>query len=157
MMIAGAGDELQGIKRGILEVADVVVINKADGDNVKRAEIAARDLASAIHLVRGSSAWQPPVCTMSATERRGLDEVWAHVLGHREFLEGRGELAAVRHAQSVRWMWSMIEDGLRAELHVNVAVRALLADLEPDVRAGVTPATVAARRVLDAFRRERGD
>jgi len=151
LMLAGAGDELQGIKRGILEVADVLAINKADGENVLRAERARSELSIALHLLRGGAAWQPPVLTCSAAESRGLDAVWAELEKHRALALTSGTLVSRRQKQAVDWMWAMIEDGLRSMLRTEPDVAALIDRLEPAVRAGGVPATTAARRVLEAF------
>jgi LAO/AO transport system kinase len=149
LMLAGAGDELQGIKRGILELADALAINKADGDNVGHATQAAAQYRAALNLLRpGSANWSPPVVTISALERRGMDEVWAIVADHRGRLEASGELVRKRRQQQHAWLWSMIDDGLKAHFLGRDDVRRLLPELEAAVEgARVTP-TQAARRLL---------
>lgn len=151
LMLAGAGDELQGIKRGILEVADVLAINKADGENVIRAQRARAELSAALHLLRGGAAWEPPVLTCSAAESTGLDAIWEKLEAHRALGVSSGTLDARRRRQSIDWMWAMIEDGLRASLRNRPDVAALIAALEREVGADAVPATTAARRVLEAF------
>jgi LAO/AO transport system kinase len=109
LMIAGAGDELQGIKKGILELADAVVVNKADGDNVERAEFARKQYETALHfLAPASSSWTPPVLTCSALEMIDIDTVWETVLAHHEKLTQTGELQANRKKQAVDWMWFLV-------------------------------------------------
>jgi len=152
LMLAGAGDELQGIKKGILEVADLIAINKADGDNVDAARRARREYASALHYVRPSSpSWTPPVVTCSAMTGDGLGELWDEVRAHRDALSATGELDAKRRAQRVTWMWAMIEDGLHRRFRAHPGVAAALEAAESGVRDGTTPATQAALDLLDAF------
>jgi LAO/AO transport system kinase len=152
LMLAGAGDELQGIKRGILEVADILAINKADGDNAQRAALAQRELSSALRLMRGARrGGQPPVLTCSALEGHGLHEIWGAIADQRAKMSESGELDEKRRAQSVKWMWSMIEEGLLASLHHDEAVKRELASLEPKVARGEATASYAAHAVLDAY------
>ncbi len=154
LMLAGAGDELQGIKRGILEVADMLAINKADGENEPNAKRARGEYQSALHLMRGGHGpWEPPVLTCSAKLGVGLDAIWAKIEEHRGLLEASGAFEERRRAQRVRWMWSMIEDGLMSALRAHPDVRAIAPGLEGAVRAGNATATSAARAVLEAFRR----
>jgi LAO/AO transport system kinase len=152
LMLAGAGDELQGIKRGILEVADMVAINKADGENEMNAKRARREYWAAMHLMRGTAGtWVPPVETCSATLGIGLDVIWAAIEDHRRRLDDTGELEAKRHEQRITWMWRMIEDGLMSALSADPEVKALVPELEAAVRGGQATATSAARRVLERF------
>src|SRR5690606_19393242 len=103
LMLPGAGDELQGIKKGILELADLVAVNKADGDNVERAAVAARDYAKALHLVAPSSElWHPPVVTCSALLGEGLDTIWDRISEHRRTMVAAGRFEATRQAQQLR-------------------------------------------------------
>src|SRR5439155_1645655 len=112
LMLAGAGDELQGIKKGILELADALAINKADGENVRPAEQAAAQYRSALRLFRHTSpGWDPPVVTVSALERRGMDEVWSIIEDHRTRLGASGELERKRREQQRSWFWTMVDDG----------------------------------------------
>lgn len=149
LMLAGAGDELQGIKRGILEVADMIAINKADGDNVNRAERARAEYRAALHLMRPGA--EPEVTTCSALENTGIERVWSSVEKRLAALRESGQLQKRRRAQQINWMWSMIEDGLLAALHAHPDVAALGPRLEQDVREGRATPTSAARRVLGAF------
>ncbi len=148
LLIAGGGDELQGIKRGILEAVDVLVMNKADGNNVLRAEQARAEHRAALRLLRGHEV---PVLTCSSLEGTGLPEVWETLVRVRADAEASGKLGRRREAQKVRWMWRMIEDGLHAALRRHEGVRAMLPTLEAAVRAGQTPPTAAAHTLLALF------
>jgi LAO/AO transport system kinase len=149
LMLAGAGDELQGIKKGILELADALAINKADGDNVPRATQAAAQYRAALNLFRHTTpTWDPPVVTVSALEGRGMDTVWGIVEDHRARLGATGELEARRREQQHAWFWSMLREGLEQHFLGRDDVRRLLPELEAAVeQARVTP-TEAARRLL---------
>ena len=152
LMLAGAGDDLQGIKRGILEVADILAIHKADGDNAGRAQAARRELETALQLMRRPSpSWRPPVLTCSSVTGEGVGELWAAVEAHRLALDASGELAMKRRVQRQRWMWALIEDELLGTLRRDPAVAALLPELEAAVLDGGLPPTVAAERVIEAF------
>lgn len=149
LMLAGAGDELQGIKRGIVELADILAINKADGDNVKAAGRAAAQLKSALSLLRSpTEGWTPPVVTASALEERGMQEVWKLVLEHRRHLEAHGLFERRRAEQREAWLSSMIHDGLEQRFFSREDVQALLPRIREDVdRSRITP-TEGARRLL---------
>jgi LAO/AO transport system kinase len=149
LLIAGAGDELQGIKRGILEVADMIAINKADGDNRSRASRAQASYQSALRLMRGDDV--PPVVTCSALEKTGLDELWALVVESRRRLEASGELPRKRQAQQVKWMWDMVEDGLRRALRSDAELSALIRHLEEAVGNGSATPGAAALQILRRF------
>jgi LAO/AO transport system kinase len=149
LMLAGAGDELQGIKRGILEVADMLAINKADGDNAPRAERARSELRAALHLMRPGA--EPDILTMSALENAGIDRLWATVEERLAARRAAGQLQQRRQAQLVGWMRSMVEDGLRSALRAHPEASRLGPLLEGDVREGRATPTTAARRILDAF------
>jgi LAO/AO transport system kinase len=149
LMLAGAGDELQGLKRGILELADALAINKADGDNVGHATQAAAQYRAALNLFRHTSpGWEPPVLTVSALEARGMDDVWRIVQDHRTRLTATGELDSRRHAQQQRWFWTMIEDGLKDRFLARDDVRRLLPEMEAAVASERLTPTEAARRLL---------
>jgi LAO/AO transport system kinase len=150
LMLAGAGDELQGIKKGILELADALAINKADGDNVDRAKRAAAEYRSALRLFRHTAEWEPLVVTVSALEGRGMDDVWSIVEEHRARLGASGVLARKRQEQQRTWLWSMIEDGLRAQFLARDDVQRLLPEMEAAVASGRLTPTQAARRLLEA-------
>ncbi len=152
LMLPGAGDELQGIKRGLLEFADMIAVNKADGENADRADRAAQEYTAAMHFMRPrEGGWKPPVLTCSALSNTGLDAIWDTIVEHQEQASASGRLIARRQDQVLRWMWSMIDDHLRTALREHAAVRAALSDVEENVRSGRTPPTVAARRILGAF------
>ena len=152
MMIAGAGDELQGIKRGILELADLVAVNKADGDNLVRAQRARQELETAAHFLQPVSPhWKPPVLCVSALEGTGLPELWQQVQEHRRVLDSHGELAVKRQRQQLRWVWAMVEEQLLASLRGHPQVRASLPALERDVLDGRLTPTLAARSILESF------
>jgi LAO/AO transport system kinase len=143
LMLPGAGDELQGLKKGVVELADLIAVNKADGDNLKRATTAAAEYRAALHILKPRSAsWSPPVVTYSALTGKGIAELWALVLEHRARLTKSGELATRRREQQVKWMWAMLEDRVFARLRSDSAIKARLPKLEAAVAAGrMTPAT----------------
>lgn len=154
LALAGAGDELQGIKRGVMELAEIVAVNKADGANAGPAEIAAADLRQALHFMRPPHpAWTVPVLTISAVADTGLDELWRTIESHRDTLDAAGVLEARRRDQQLRWMWSLVGDRLMEDLRTAPGVTALLPTLEADVREGRVPPTLAALRLLEAARR----
>jgi LAO/AO transport system kinase len=149
LLSPGGGDELQGIKRGIMELADLVVVNKADGDLVPAAKRAAMEYQAALHLMRPKSAyWQPKVLLASALKGEGIPEVWKAVEEHRGALAAAGELQRARAAQAQAWMWTEIREGLFASLKANEAAARLIPSLEAEVKAGSMTPTVAARRLL---------
>lgn len=149
LMISGAGDELQGIKKGVLEIADALVINKTDGDNILKAKVARKEYENALHILRPvTSTWSPPVLNCSALEMTGIDEIWSTVLEHREKFISSGELEAKRKKQAVDWMWSLIEEGLRDEFNNNTKVKKALPGISADVGNGSLAPTVAAGRLL---------
>jgi LAO/AO transport system kinase len=147
----GGGDELQGIKKGIVELADIVVVNKADGDLAAAAGRAAAEYRAAIHMLRPARAgWTPPVLQVSALHERGLDAVWAEIGRMRDTL-GEARLRAHRARQAVAWMWREIEGGLRAELLADRRTSPILPGLEAGVAEGRLSPVAAARQVLGAF------
>jgi LAO/AO transport system kinase len=152
LTLARAGDQLQGIKRGILELADVIAVNKADGDGEGPARVAARDLSSAMRLMLpGKDVRRPPVLTCSSVTGTGLDEVWEAVLTHRAHLEEEGSLEARRAQQQQDWMWALVDAHLEDAVRAAPAVRAHRAQLEAAVRSGELSAVDAAEQVLDLF------
>ena len=153
LMLARAGDSLQGIKRGVLELADVIAVNKADGEHVREARAAARELADVMRMLQPHGAtWTPPVLTCSAIEDRGVAEVWDAIGEHRAALEAAGDLAARRAEQEVAWLRRMVRDGLEARLTDDPAVAAVVAEQEALVRQGATTAALAAGRILESLR-----
>ncbi|MFF5471934.1 methylmalonyl Co-A mutase-associated GTPase MeaB [Streptomyces achromogenes] len=152
LTLARTGDQLQGIKKGVLELADVIAVNKADGPHERDARAAARELAGALRLMHGKDAfWTPPVLHCSAREGAGLDTVWERLEQHRRLLESTGRLADRRREQQVGWVWTMVRDELLGRLHADPAVRAAAPDLERRVKEGELTATLAAERILAAF------
>ncbi|OMC12876.1 methylmalonyl Co-A mutase-associated GTPase MeaB [Mycobacterium sp. SP-6446] len=150
LTLARAGDQLQGIKKGVLELADVVVVNKADGEHLADARIAARELAAAIRLIYPrETLWRPPVLTMSAMQGTGLTELWDTVERHRQVLADAGEFEARRRDQQVDWTWQMVRDTVLDRVLSNPAVRKIRADLERQVKAGELTPAMAAQRILD--------
>ncbi len=149
VLLAGAGDELQGIKRGVLELADVVVVNKADGEGRARAETAARQLTGALRLLRGREA--PPVLTCSARQGDGLDELWTTLRERWDAMRQDGRLQARRRGQRTHWLWRALEERLLEALREDARVRADLARLAPRVEAGELLPTVAAERLVARF------
>lgn len=149
LMIAGAGDEIQGIKKGILELADAIAVNKADGDNVKKAEVARKQYETAIHYLAPSlPIWTPPVLTCSALEMIGIEEIWQTVLEHREKFMETGELEANRRKQAVDWMWSLVKEGLKEQFNNNPQVKKMLPRILKEVKEGTTASTIAANKLL---------
>ncbi|MEV0678319.1 methylmalonyl Co-A mutase-associated GTPase MeaB [Actinosynnema sp. NPDC050436] len=152
LALARTGDQLQGIKKGVLELADVIAVNKADGAHEQDARKAARELAGALRLLRPPDAvWHPPVLTCSGLTGAGLETVWEQVELHRTALRDAGELAERRRRQQVEWTWAMVHDQLLGGLRADPAVRAVVPDLERQVRDGELTATLAAERILAAF------
>lgn len=152
LTLARTGDQLQGIKKGVLELADLVAVNKADGKHEIEAKGAARELAGALRLIHPHDAlWKPPVLTMSGLEGTGLDKFWQTVLDHRRVLTEAGEFAEKRRRQQVDWTWTMVHDQLLRRLVDNPNVKSIRGEVEAQVRAGALTAALAAERLLDAF------
>src|SRR6201994_317690 len=149
LTLARTGDQLQGIKKGVLELADIVVVNKADGDHLTEARKAARELSGAIRLIYPrETLWRPPVLTMSALEGTGLEELWETVQRHREVLTDAGEFEARRRAQQVDWTWQMVRDTVLDRVLSNPAVRKARAEVERQVLAGELTPAMAAQQIL---------
>ncbi|MCM2417382.1 MULTISPECIES: methylmalonyl Co-A mutase-associated GTPase MeaB [unclassified Streptomyces] len=152
LTLARTGDQLQGIKKGVLELADIVAVNKADGPHEREAASAARELAGALRLLQPLDAgWTPPVLTCSARENSGLDTVWERLEQHRRVLLTDGRLEAKRRDQQIEWTWSMVRDQLLARVREHPDVRGLAPVVERQVREGTLTATLAAERLLAAF------
>ncbi|MFH8621157.1 methylmalonyl Co-A mutase-associated GTPase MeaB [Streptomyces vietnamensis] len=165
LTLARTGDQLQGIKKGVLELADVVAVNKADGPHERDARAAARELAGALRLMHpqalnsvragetplADAVWTPPVLSCSARESAGLDEVWDRLKQHRALLDSTGRLAAKRQDQQVDWTWSMVRDELLRRLSADPAVQDVTPSLEQRVRDGELTATLAAEEILRTF------
>ncbi|MDT5229462.1 MAG: GTPase [Mycobacterium sp.] len=149
LTLARTGDQLQGIKKGVLELADIVVVNKADGDHLTEARKAARELSGAIRLIYPrETLWRPPVLTMSALEGAGLAELWETVERHRDVLTESGEFEARRRAQQVDWTWQMVRDTVLDRVMSNPAVRKARADIERQVVTGELTPALAAEQLL---------
>ncbi|BCO36177.1 methylmalonyl Co-A mutase-associated GTPase MeaB [Mycobacterium heckeshornense] len=149
LTLARTGDQLQGIKKGVLELADIVVVNKADGEHVAEARVAARELSSVIRLIYPrDTLWRPPVLTMSALEGTGLEELWDTVERHRRVLTEAGEFEARRRAQQVDWTWQMVRDTVLERVLSNPEVRKIRADLERRVLTGELTPAMAAQQIL---------
>ena len=154
LTLTGAGDELQGIKRGILELADLIAVNKADGDNLQAAELTRTEFERALEILRpaGEDGWKLRVVTSSGQSGAGLDEIWQIICEHRELLTGNGELDKRRRRQLLSWMWSLVDEGLRSAVRENPMVADVLASLEEDVLHGEITPTTAAERILKPFK-----
>ena len=152
LTLARTGDSLQGIKKGVLELADVVVVNKADGKHLNEAKSAARELKNALKLIYPHDAlWMPPVLTMSAIENTGVDEFWKTVVRHNETLTAAGEFTARRNQQQIDWTWAMVNDIVLSRLGDSPAVRGIRGDVEQQLRDGSLTPALAAQRIVDAF------
>ncbi|MEV7225696.1 methylmalonyl Co-A mutase-associated GTPase MeaB [Polymorphospora sp. NPDC051019] len=152
LTLARTGDQLQGIKKGVLELADVVAVNKADGPHADDARKAARELSGALRLLRvAEGTWRPPVVTCSAREGTGLTGVWEHLVRHQDTLAESGELARRRRRQQVDWMWAMARGALMDRLRGHPEVVALAPALEREVLDGTLTPALAAERLLAAF------
>jgi LAO/AO transport system kinase len=150
LLLAGGGDDLQGIKKGIIEIADMIAINKADGDNVVRAERAAAEYRAALQILTPQSAtWSPPVLTVSGRDNGGLDTLWAKIADHRQKMTATGEFALRRQRQAVAWMQDMLNDRVMMSLKANPRVAQRLPALEEEVRAGRLVPTLAVDEILE--------
>jgi LAO/AO transport system kinase len=150
LMLPGAGDELQGIKKGLVELADMIAINKADGDNIKRANLAAAEYRGALHILTPRSEhWHPPVETYSALTGTGIDILWQKILDHRTATNASGEFASRRQQQQVKWMWSMLEQRTMARLRADASVRAKVKRIETEVAAGRISPALAAEQIAE--------
>ena len=148
----GAGDQLQGIKRGIMELADLILVNQADDGREELAKKSANEYRHALHLLRPRSAnWAVEVATCSARDHVGVDSAWEAVTRHQDAVAQSGELAAMRAEQARTWMWSELQDSLLADLRANKGISSLIADLEKAVAEGRMPATTAAEKLLETY------
>jgi LAO/AO transport system kinase len=152
LMLPGAGDELQGIKKGILELADLIAVNKADGDNLVRADSARADYSAALrYLHPKSDVWQPRALSISGLTGSGLERLWQVVNEHRQALQQAGRFEAVRRAQQRDWMWSQIEERLLGRFRADPRIAAALPGIEAALDAGTLPPSLAADRLLEVF------
>ncbi len=148
----GAGDQLQGIKRGIMELADLVLINQADDGREELAQRSVREYQHALHLLRPRSpGWSVEVAACSARDHIGIDRAWDAVMRHREALSGSGELSVRRAEQARTWLWSEVQDSLIADLREQLGAGHPISDLETDVAEGRVPATTAAEKLLEIY------
>ncbi len=148
LMLPGAGDELQGIKKGILELADGIAVNKAEGEGRARALAAAAEYRAALHILTPASpTWSPPVVTISGLTGEGLDDLWERIIDHRRRLDATGEIAAKRREQDIRWMWALVDERLRERLTGDPAVRARMGAIEASVRDGAASPGAAADEI----------
>ncbi len=149
LTLARTGDQLQGIKKGVLELADVVVVNKADGDHLPEARMAARELSGALRLIYPrETLWRPPVLTMSALEGTGVAELWQTVQRHRQVLTEAGEFTTRRRRQQVEWTWELVRDAVVDRVLSHPQVRGRRAELERRVLAGELTPVLAAEQIL---------
>ena len=152
LQLSGAGDELQGIKRGVIEIADMIAINKADGDNERPAKRAARDYENAIrYMTPREPDWITPVVTCSALKNRGIDTLWDRIASRLDTLQQDGRLEQKRQAQQLRWLWAMVDDLLRQRLHDHPAVKQHRGEIERQVKTGELPPTTAAENLMRVF------
>jgi LAO/AO transport system kinase len=157
LTIARTGDQLQGIKKGILEIADVIAVNKADGDRAAEAQSAAKELAGALRLVHSSSSgWVPPVITCSGLEGTDVDKVWERVIAHRESMGEHG-VAQKRAEQQLEFTWALVRDQLAERLRHSPGVKAIRDDVRRELLAGELTAPVAADRLVAAYDDDRDD
>ena len=156
LMLPGAGDELQGIKKGVLEIADMIAVNKADGDGALAARQAASEYRAGLHILTPQSKnWSPPVLTISGLTGQGLEALWQNILDYQKAMVESGEWDEKRRAQAVKWMHDMVENRLLAGLRDNETIRALVATCELDVREGRLTPSLAADKIFRAFQAER--
>ncbi|MFI9530406.1 methylmalonyl Co-A mutase-associated GTPase MeaB [Micromonospora rosaria] len=154
LTLARTGDQLQGIKKGVLELADVIAVNKADGPHVTDARRAARELAGALRLLHPpDGGWQPPVVTCSALDETGLDDVWRQIRQHQDTLDASGDLAERRRRQQIGWVWAMVRAEVLDRLRTHPEVRALAPTVERQVVEGTLTPALAAERLLAGFAR----
>jgi LAO/AO transport system kinase len=152
LMLPGAGDELQGLKKGLVELADMIAVNKADGDNVRRAQAAAAEYRAALQIIAPRSpSWKPPVITYSALTGDGVADLWSRVTAHHDRMQNTGELQSRRRAQQVKWMWTMLEERLFARLRSDAALKAKLKQVEAAVAAGKLAPALAVEEIAQAL------
>ncbi|MBD0849903.1 methylmalonyl Co-A mutase-associated GTPase MeaB [Maribacter arenosus] len=154
LMLSGAGDELQGIKKGIMEMADMVVINKADGDNVKRSEMAKRQYQNALHIFPLSdSGWSPVVSTASAIKNIGIDTVWDEITKYKKLVDENGYFLANRNQQQIQWMYNNINEELKRLFYGSKNIADHLAILEKDIVSSKISPVKAAELIIDEFKK----
>ena len=153
LMLPNAGDELQGIKKGVLELADLVVVNKSDGEQETLAKTAQSEYRKALHLLPSSkNSWTPQILRCSALEKRGIDKIWDSVKSFRKALQNSGEWEKQRRSQTGKWMWSLVEEGLLTNFRNHPNLQKQIPVLEKEVESGNMLPTTAARKLLDSWR-----
>jgi LAO/AO transport system kinase len=153
LVLPGAGDELQALKKGVVELADMIAVNKADGDNLPRAKAAAAEYGAALHILTSASPnWSPPVVTCSALQGNGIEQLWERILDHRDRLTLSGEIKTRRGEQQVKWMWTMLEERLFAPLRSDRAIKAHLSRIEADVASGATAPAAAVEKIAELLK-----
>jgi LAO/AO transport system kinase len=156
LMLAGAGDELQGIKRGIMEMADAIAINKADGDNIKKSQLAKREYQNALHMFPPNEiGWYPKVLTCSAINNNGIQEIWELICEHERIMKEKGIFKSNRQEQNLQWMHDTINNHLRNDFYNNEQVRSAITYLEQLVETEKMPAIIAAKKLLDLYRKSK--
>jgi len=150
-MLPGAGDELQAIKRGLLELVDLIVVNKADGPNLVAAQTAAHQYSLVLKSLAGHGAEPPTALTCSALDGTGIDKIWSVIAERFAKMKSTGTLDERRRQQNVRWLWSTVDDRLQQAARTNPAVHAIRAELESKVTSGQITPEAAARQILAAF------
>ncbi len=154
LQIPNAGDELQGIKRGVMEISHAIVVNKAEGENRPSAELARQQYVNSLHMLKPKSLnWQVPVLLCSALHNEGIAEVWNTIAGFRSCMQQSGELEAKRKLQASDWMWTLLMDDLKEMFLRDRNVKRVLEQVQVGVASGTTTPSAAARRLLDAFKR----
>lgn len=152
LQVAGAGDELQGIKKGVIEIADLIVVNKADGDNIKRAEQAVGEYRAALHILTPAHPlWRPQVLALSALKETRLDEFWATAEEFFETMRQAGAIEEKRSVQQVGWMWALLEDRMRLIVARHPDLKTRLPEIEAAVRAGEMTPTLAVSQITAAL------
>jgi LAO/AO transport system kinase len=151
-MLAGAGDELQGIKRGIMEMADTIAINKADGNNIEKAQLAGISYRNALHLFPAKeSGWEPNVLTCSATVKTGIAEVWEQIEKYKKLTTENGYFAALRNQQATYWMHETIQEKLKRDFYDNPEIKAKIKEFETNVLTDKMSSFIAAGRLLEIY------
>ena len=155
IQLAGTGDELQGIKRGIMEMADGIVINKADGSNIEKAKLAANHFKNALHLFpTPDSGWEPKVLTYSGFYGLGIKEIWDMIYEYFDFVKSNGYFEYRRNEQAKYWMYETINEHLRDSFYNNETIKSMLAEKENDVLSGKLTSFIAAKDLLDRYYKE---
>lgn len=152
LMLPGAGDELQGIKKGVLELADIIAVNKSDGNSLNDAKHAKASYQRALSILQPTGSWQPKALTCSAITGEGLDELWQLVRAHRRQLIDTGEFVEMRDQQNINWMWSIVDQLIMSSLHQQPGLQSLIRSTESDVRNQKLTAVQAASELLEAWR-----